>query len=103
MAIRECTIARNHERRKERQMTKAPAMLTPGLIATKGQAAPAADVPTRSPALATPAKPKNDTPLNFKMSDNFVLSFKARAVQDRLKLNELLEKCFAAYCLANPK
>jgi hypothetical protein len=83
-------------------MTKPAAKLSPGLVAVKGQAAaPALDVPTRSPAPAPPAKPKNDTPLNFKMSDDFVLSFKARAVQDRLKLNELLEKCFAAYCARN--
>ena len=83
-------------------MTKAAAKLTGNLIATKGQAAaPALDIPTRSPAVAAPPKPKNDVPLNFKMSDDFVLSFKARAVQDRLKLNELLEKCFAAYCERN--
>jgi len=82
-------------------MTKPTAKLTPGLVATKGQAAPAADIPTRSPALAAPAKPKNNVPLNFKMSDDFVLSFKARAVQDRLKLNELLERAFAAYCGKN--
>jgi hypothetical protein len=40
------------------------------------------------------AKSRNDTPI----SDDFVQAFKARAVQDRLKLNELLEKSFAAYC-----
>ena len=79
-------------------MTKSPAKLSASLVAVKGQAAPALDIPTRSPALPEPAKPKNDTPLNFKMSDDFVLSFKSRAVKDRLKLNELLEKCFAAYC-----
>jgi hypothetical protein len=80
-------------------MKKPAAPLTAGLVAAKGQAAaPALDVPTRSPAQAAPAKPRNDTPLNFKMSDDFVLSFKARAVQDRLKLNELLERAFAAYC-----
>ena len=75
-------------------MTKSPAKLSASLVAVKGQAAPAIDIPTRSPAAA---KSRNDTPLNFKMSDDFVLSFKARAVQDRLKLNELLEKSFAAY------
>jgi hypothetical protein len=77
---------------------KAPAKLSSSLVAVKGQAAPALDIPTRSPELPAPPKPRNDTPLNFKMSDDFVLSFKARAVQDRLKLNELLERCFAAYC-----
>ena len=82
---------------------KAPAKLSASLVAVKGQAAPALDIPARSPAHAAPApaKPKNDTPLNFKMSDDFVLSFKSRAVKDRLKLNELLEKCFAAYCERN--
>jgi hypothetical protein len=82
-------------------MMKAPAKLSASLVAVKGQAAPALDIPTRSPAPPTPAKVKNDTPLNFKMTDDFVLSFKSRAVQDRLKLNELLEKCFEAYCERN--
>lgn len=82
-------------------MTKAPAKLSASLVAVKGQAAPALDIPTRSPAPAVPPSPAKDTPLNFKMTDDFVLSFKARAVQDRLKLNELLEKCFAAYCKLN--
>jgi hypothetical protein len=50
----------------------------------------------KSPAPAAPAR--KDTLINFKMTDDFVQAFKARAVRDRLKLNELLEKCFAAYC-----
>jgi hypothetical protein len=79
-------------------MMKAPAKLSSSLVAVKGQAAPALDIPTRSPELPAPAK---DTPINFEMTDDFVLSFKARAVRDRLKLNELLEKCFAAYCERN--
>jgi hypothetical protein len=79
-------------------MTKAPAKLSGLLVAVKGQAAPALDIPTRSPAPAAPPAPAKDTPLNFKMSDDFVHSFKSRAVQDRLKLNELLERCYAAYC-----
>jgi len=82
-------------------MTKAPAKLSSALVAVKGQAVPAIDIPTRSPAGPAPAKPKNDTPLNFKMTDDFVLSFKSRAVRDRLKLNELLERCFASYCERN--
>jgi len=78
-------------------MTKSPAKLSASLVAVKGQAAPALDIPTRSPAPAAPAAPAKDTPLNFKMTDDFVLSFKARAVRDRLKLNELLAECFDAY------
>ena len=76
---------------------KKAAPLEAGLVAVKGKAAPAADVPTRSPDPLRPPKPRNDVPLNFKMSDDFVLSFKRAAVEERLKLNELLEKCFAAY------
>ena len=82
-------------------MMKSPAKLSASLVAVKGQAAPALDIPTRSPAPAAPPSPAKDTPLNFKMTDDFVLSFKTRAVKDRLKLNELLEKCFAAYCERN--
>lgn len=77
---------------------KKAASLSAGLVAVKGQATPTADFPTRSPPTSSPAKVKNDVPLNFKMSDDFVLSFKRKAVDDRLKLNELLEKCFEAYC-----
>ena len=82
-------------------MKKPFAQLGAGLVAVKGEAAaPALDTPTRSPASgkpAAPAKPKKETPLNFKMSDDFVISFKTQAAQDRLKLNELLERAFAAY------
>lgn len=78
-------------------MTKKPAALDAALVAVKGKAVPAADVPTRSPEVPPPAKPKNDVPLNFKMSDDFVQSFKRRAVDERVKLNELLERCFAFY------
>ena len=77
---------------------KKAASLSAALVAVKGQAVPAVDIPTRSPPAPTPIKAKNDVPLNFKMSDEFVLSFKRRAVEDQLKLNELLEKCFEAYC-----
>ena len=75
---------------------KKAASLSASLVAVKGKAAPAEDVPTREPMAAE--KAKNNVPLNFKMSDEFVLSFKRRAVDDRLKLNELLERCFEAYC-----
>ena len=75
-------------------MTKKAAPLKAGLVARKGQAAPAADGPTRSPE-GTPAA--KSTPLNFKLPDDFVLAFKRRAVDDRLKLNELLMRCFEAY------
>lgn len=84
-------------------MTKAAAPLTAGLVARKGQAAPAADVPTRSPAPAAPAKPRNETPLNFKLPEDFVRSFKRTAVDDRLKLNELLQECYAVYIAAKAK
>jgi cellulose biosynthesis protein BcsQ len=81
---------------------EAPA-LSPGALA---------DLPARLEALAKagyalavldtpPAKPKHNVPLNFKMSEDFVLSFKTRAVRGQLKLNALLEKCFAAYCERN--
>ena len=78
---------------------KKPAPLSAGLVASKGAAAPVADMPTRSPAAAAAKAPKEPSvPINFKMSDAFVLAFKSRAVVDRLKLNELLELCFEAYC-----
>jgi hypothetical protein len=76
---------------------KTPAKLSAGLVAVKGQAIPTTQQSPAPAAPPSPAKPRNDTPLNFKLPDDIVLSFKARAVQDRLKLNELFTECFAAY------
>jgi len=76
---------------------KKPAALNAGLLAVKGEAAPAADVPVRSPSKIVLPKPRKDVPINFKMSDEFVVAFKRRAIDERMKLNELLEKCFSAY------
>jgi hypothetical protein len=92
MAVQESTIERKQEITIERNQG-AKEMLTPApLQTTYSQYAPAVRA----------VKPINDTPLNFKMPDDFVLSFKARAVRDRLKLHELLTLCFEAYCKANP-
>ena len=77
---------------------KTPAKLSAGLVAVKGQATPATQ---QGPSPVAPARSLNTTPINFKMTDDFVLSFKARAVKDRLKLNELLAECYAAYCKLN--
>lgn len=74
---------------------KKAAPLSSGLVAVKGSAAPALDVPTRSPEPAAAKATK--TPLNFKLEDEIVLSFKSIAVRDRLKLNELFKECLAAY------
>ncbi len=76
------------------------AVLSSSLVAKTGEAAPPAAMPPRSaaiaPHVAIAVKPKS-VPINFKMTDDFVQRFKARAVADRLKLNELLEEAFAAY------
>ncbi len=78
------------------------AALSSNLVARKGEAAPPADMPTRSAAIephvvVEPSVKAKSVPINFKMTDDFVQRFKARAVADRLKLNELLEEAFAAY------
>ena len=76
-------------------MTKKTAELSAGLVAVKGQAAPANDMPARA------ADPKSaDTgqdPLNFRVSADFRREFKTYAAAHDLKLNELLVKSFQSY------
>jgi len=90
--------------------------LSANLVAVKGAAAPAADMPGRSataPALAVvpatlpkatpepqPAAGQSEAggqPLNFRVSDAFRREFKVYAAQRGLKLNELLRLSFEAY------
>ena len=94
-------------------MSKKPAMLSSNLVAIKGQAAPAPDMPGR---LAP--KPDDDargavaldragqggpkareelTPLNFRIPASFRREFKTYAATHDKKLNELLRLCFEAY------
>ena len=89
-------------------MSKKPAELSANLVAIKGNAAPAPDMPGRvapAPAAVTapPAALKATTareelgPLNFAVPASFRREFKAYAANHDLKLNELLRRCFAAY------
>ena len=98
-------------------MSKKPAAaLSANLVAVKGTAAPAADMPGRvtpSPAslsAAVPERPKPEPqaasagqgdsggqPLNFRVPDAFRRKFKVYAAQNGLKLNELLRLSFEAY------
>lgn len=87
-------------------MSKKPAALSADLIATKGGAKPAPDMPVRSSAMeeqATPASgregegDKGLMPLNFRVSAVFRREFKTYAAQHDLKLNELLRLSFDAY------
>lgn len=85
-------------------MSKKPAVLSADLIATKGAAKPAPDMPARGSALeeqATTAREgeggKGLMPLNFRVSAGFRREFKTYAAQHDLKLNELLRLSFDAY------
>ena len=86
-------------------MGKQPqAQLSAGLIATKGQAAPAPDMPTRAapsapPPVASAARDPGEAleGLNFKVTVNFRREFKTYAAAHGLKLNELLQRSFDAY------
>jgi hypothetical protein len=104
---------------------KPAAALSASLVATKGAAVPASDMPGRGApagvepaggtagrtaggaaggtaggAVATRATPLADgagQPLNFRVSDAFRREFKVYAAQHGLKLNELLRRSFEAY------
>ncbi len=85
-------------------MAKTP-QLSAGLIATKGSAAPAPDMPTRAappaptPAVPTKERPQSEPiePLNFKVPARFRREFKTYAAAHGMKLNELLQRSFEAY------
>ena len=78
------------------------AELSAGLVAVKGAAAPAPDMPARA-APSRSAKPENEevesnlAPLNFRVSSTFRRQFKTYAAQHDLKLNELLRLSFEAF------
>ena len=74
---------------------KKPADLS-GLVATKGQAAPVANVPARSVAPAEEAE-ANNVPLNFRVSADLRRRFRVFAANHDLKLNELLRLAFDEY------
>lgn len=98
-------------------MSKKPAAaLSANLVAVKGTAAPAADMPGRAmpnpgsliaavhespkPELQAASAGQGDTggqPLNFRVPDAFRREFKVYAAQNGLKLNELLRLSFEAY------
>jgi hypothetical protein len=77
-------------------MNKKPAELSAGLVAVKGKAAPANDMPGRVGDVSKPTEPGQD-PLNFRVSTEFRREFKTYAAAHDLKLNELLVKCFHSY------
>lgn len=80
-------------------MAKKPVDLS-GLVATKGTAAPVANMPARTPE--PQEKPVADEaggslPLNFKVPADFRRRFKTYAAENDLKLNELLTLAFNEY------
>ena len=75
--------------------TKKTADLS-GLVATKGQAAPVANVPARSAAPAEDAE-VNKVPLNVRVSADLRRRFRVFAANHDLKLNELLRLAFDEY------
>ncbi len=77
---------------------KPTAALSASLVAVKGSAAPAPDMPGRAaPAAAPAADTGGGMPLNFRVPENFRREFKVYAAQHGLKLNELLRRSFEAF------
>jgi hypothetical protein len=72
---------------------KPTAALSAGLVAVKGTAAPAPDMPGRIAPEAT----GGGMPLNFRVPESFRREFKVYAAQHGLKLNELLRRSFEAF------
>lgn len=78
-------------------MSKKTAELSAGLVAIKGQAAPANDMPSRASAPSKQKPEAGQDPLNFRVSPEFRREFKTYAAAHDLKLNELLVKCFESF------
>ena len=81
-------------------MSKKPAADLSGLVATKGSAAPVANMTSRTPAHAeetTAEDPANNVPLNFRVPGEFRRRFRMYAAAHDLKLNELLRMAFDDY------
>jgi len=87
---------------------KPAAALSASLVAVKGAAAPAPDMPGRGVLVAqapaerpeAPAERAGDgglSPLNFRVPATFRREFKTYAARHDLKLNELLRRSFEAY------
>jgi hypothetical protein len=86
-------------------MNKKPE-LSADLVAVKGAASPAPDMPARASApsiaaesSANPGREKGEhlVPLNFRIPASFRRAFKTYAAEHDLKLNELLRRCFEGY------
>ena len=67
-----------------------------GLVATKGQAAPVAQVAARSAAPGSETE-ANNVPLNFRVTADLRRRFRMFAAAHDLKLNELLRLAFDEY------
>jgi len=94
-------------------MSRKTAELSSNLVAIKGHAAPAPDMPGRVPSAASDVRPDSAaatkagegraaereelTPLNFRIPASFRREFKTYAATHDKKLNELLRLCFDAY------
>ena len=76
--------------------SKKTADLSAGLIAVKGQAAPANEAAVRQPEPAAIGS-KSSAPLNFKVDQAFRRRFRQRAAEADLKLNELLREALEAW------
>jgi len=77
-------------------MSKKPAELSAALVAVKGEAAPANDMPGRTAAASRKPEAGQD-PLNFRVSPEFRREFKTYAAAHDLKLNQLLVLSFQSY------
>jgi hypothetical protein len=92
-------------------MSKKTTELSANLVAIKGEAMPAPDMPGRilptsagvTSGEAREAQPSRGrereelTPLNFRIPASFRREFKTYAATHDFKLNELLRRCFASY------
>ncbi len=77
-------------------MSKKTAELSAGLVAVKGQAAPANDMRGRAADGGKPTETGQD-PLNFRVSVGFRWEFRTYAAAHDLKPDELLVKCSESY------
>lgn len=83
-------------------MSKKSAALSAGLVAVKGKATPANDMPVRAGKIGKQTGAVAE-PLNFRVTADFRREFKTFAAAHDLKLNALLVRCFETYKAQNQK
>jgi hypothetical protein len=77
-------------------MPKKPLLLEKGMLGSPASPPPAAETTATTTPMRREAKDYGE-PLNFRVPPEFGQQFRMVALRRKLKLNQLLQKCFEVY------